>query len=136
MAKQYTVRNPKQRVSGRSRIVSTEIPQSKNYADGTYLFTVVIQGYKVPVFLTKKFEDPDITGAYVQLLDEIYMTDDENLSDERKVDTILHETLHAISHIAMAPKDRLNERQVNTIATVLSDTLRRSPEFKKYITRG
>lgn len=136
MAKLKPVRNPAEGVPRRGNRVGNKKPVAKEHPRATYLFTVRVQGYPVPVFLTLDFSDPEITGEYVQVLDEIYISGDPNMSRERRADTTLHEVLHAVSHIALAPKDRLNERQVNTLATVLMETFRRSPEFTKYILKG
>lgn len=135
MAKR-SVRNFKRRVSSGDRRSGGAITKPVEIKKARYLFTVRISGYPVPVFLTKKFQDPDITGQYVQVLDEIYVIDDKNMSQARYTDTVLHEVLHAVSHIALSAKDRLNERQVNTVATVLADTFRRSPEFREVILNG
>lgn len=133
MAKLIPVRNTSKRVSRRSSRLDGKKPIPTEYPGSDYLFTITVSGYPVPVFLTKIFQEPEATGEYVQVLDEIYITADPNLSKQRLGDTMLHESLHAMSYIGLSPKDRLSERQVNSLATIFMETLRRSPEFKELL---
>ena len=67
-------------------------------------------------------------GACAQALLRIYVRAGFPLHTQQ--DTLLHETLHAISDELQLD---MAERQVATTATVLLDTLRRNPQLAAYL---
>jgi len=93
--------------------------------------TITIAGYDIPVFSITEFpDDPLQLGEFDHMTYEIHIR--STLPDGiPMVDTLIHEVIHAICHIALASEDRLAERQVTTLSTILIDTLFRNPKLRK-----
>ncbi len=69
---------------------------------------------------------------------EFYLNDHEAYvlkaapSPTASADRLLHELLHGVSQIVLAPEDRLTERQVNTLSMVLVDVLAQNYAFRTH----
>jgi hypothetical protein len=106
-------------------------PESKMAKNATYLFDLNVVGYPLKVF-SVPFMNGGTAGIWVNEAHELHLLETLN-GPEQEADVLLHEAIHAISDVAMAPDDRLTERQVNTLSTVLCDSVRRSPSFRDYL---
>ena len=126
MARNLVVSDSGERVAGRRRRPRRS-KKSKNIPGAVYQFTVTVSGYPVGVFHAPHLSEADNVGEYDN--QEIHLRSDTP-GGVVYADRLLHEAIHAISSIAMSSEDRLTERQVNALSTVLVDTLPRNPDFR------
>lgn len=129
MARKRRTRNPRRNIRKRSgRVVDTPKPRAYP-TTSSYVTTIVIAGYPVHVFKIPEFPDPLQVGEFEENTQEIYIKQDLP-SSVAEADTLLHEVLHAINRLALIQEDRMTERQVATISTLLVDTLARNPTLR------
>lgn len=112
---------------------SSSNPKPKNESSATYSTT-----YRILSYLVHVFRDERVNGTVGQWYNdgkEIYL---HGVIDDpvAATDVLLHEIIHAISDIGLSPEDRLSERQVNLLSSVLVDSLHRNPELLEVVYRG
>lgn len=88
-----------------------------------------VLGYKIPCFTAEL----GLWGLYETMTRKLYLHHTIPGGPLAEADTLLHEVIHAIENVALEGSDRLAERQVNTLATVLIDTLRRNQWLRDYL---
>lgn len=113
---------------------AASVPKSTEYPNARWLFTIDVLGYPVHVFLARELSGANIaesTGSLVEPL-EIHLLQDLP-SRMAEADAIIHELIHLSSTVALTEELRLTEHQVNTISTVLVDTIRRNPPLREYL---
>ena len=88
-----------------------------------------VLGYVIPCFTAEL----GLWGLFDTIPRRLYLHHTIPGGPIAEADTMLHEVLHAIEQVALEGSDRLAERQVNTIATVLVDTLRRNAWLRDYL---
>ena len=103
-------------------------PESRAIKGADYLYTIKILSHPINVFLTKQCEDPKGVGEWHPTEHEIY-TISNVPSPHAQADRELHETLHAVSTVALPEEARLSELQVNTLSLALVDLFARNPHF-------
>lgn len=112
-----------------------ESPHPSIYPNAVYCFTLEVLGYPVNVFSVKEFNAPNTMGESTQDVTEpyeIYLL--EKLpSATAEADTMLHEVLHIVNSVCLGQEAALTEPQINMLATVLVDTVRRNPALKQYL---
>lgn len=106
-------------------------PKSKAFTNVTYLFTTSLSSYKVPVYTSKETID-EAVGYYDEECHEIAVRVPAP-SPAAEADRMLHEHLHALSHILLPADSRLSELQVNTISTSLVDLLIRNDALREFL---
>ena len=131
MVVRNAVSSRKKRVPNRGR-PARPLPKPQRHPSATAWFTVSVCGYPINIFLVSEFDNPLQLGEYDSDFHEIYLLRHYH-TDAEKHDSLLHEVMHAISRIALTADDRLSERQINTFSTVLHDTLKRNPDFRKQL---
>ncbi len=133
MAKRKHVRSTRRRIQkGSCPHCNSKKCGSVKYPGHTPWITLQIAGHTVPVFVMDSLPSENL-GEYIPEINEIYIKN--HLTKDYAQDTILHEVIHAISTICMPTDDRLDEEQVNTLATQLRDVLRRNPLLKEALDR-
>lgn len=70
----------------------------------------------------------DEIGEFQPATMEIYLQ--RELPKDLMGDTLFHEILHVVSTICLPSDQRLEELQVNTLATQLRDTINRNPVLR------
>lgn len=108
-------------------------PQPKNESSATYSTTYRILSYLVNVFRDERSNGT--VGQWYNDGKEIYLHGVLN-DPIATTDVLLHEVIHAISDIGFPVEDRLTERQVNLLSSVLVDSLHRNPELLEAVYRG
>lgn len=125
MATKNKIRNRRRR-SARFNHRTSSSTKPKNETTATYVATYSILSYPINLFQSNRLGT--LVGAWYNSDREIYLA--EFLTEPAVyLDALLHELIHAISDIGLAPDDRLTERQVNLVASVLADTLGRNPQL-------
>lgn len=94
------------------------------------LWTLDVLGYQVPVYEAALL---GVWGVFDKETREVFINRKIVGGPLAEADTVLHETLHVIENVALESSDRLAERQVNTLATVLVNTLRQNPPLRQYL---
>ena len=107
-------------------------PRSKTFRGSKHLLTATLAGYKVPVFRRLDLFDGDAVGMWDPATHEIAVALPRP-SPIAEVDAVWHEFLHAISTIILPPDHRLNETQVNAVATAQIDLLQRNPSLLAFV---
>lgn len=127
MASDPVVRHPPRRVSrGGTR------PRFKAFRGSKHLLTATLAGYKIPVFKRKDYFDGDAEGMWAPDTHEIAVVL-PGQSPVAEADRMWHEFLHAISAIILPLDQKLNETQVNAIATAQIDLLQRNPSLLAFV---
>lgn len=107
-------------------------PRFKTFRGASHLFTASIAGYEVPVFTRKDEFDGDAVGMWWPGTHELAVVL-PGQSPVAEADRLWHEFLHAISTIILPPDKRLDETQVNAVATAQIDLLQRNPTLAAFI---
>lgn len=84
------------------------------------------------MFKRKDLFDGDASGMWCSDTHEIGVVL-PGQSPVAEADRIWHEFLHAISTIILPPEARLNETQVNAVATAQIDLLQRNPSLLAFV---
>ena len=127
MASGDAVRHPPRKVRPRAKR-----PRCKTFRGSKHLLTATLAGYKVPVFKRRDLFDGDACGMWVEDTHEIGVAL-PGQSPVAEADRMWHEFLHAISTIILPPGKRLDESQVNAIATAQIDLLQRNPSLLAFV---
>lgn len=99
--------------------------------DGTLTLmpgTITVSGRLYDVDVVGKIDEEGSLGRVLDTSLRIEVLGDQHPLTRK--DTVLHEVIHAIDH---ATQLDLTERQVYVLAGQLLDTLRRNPEFTKWL---
>lgn len=107
-------------------------PRFKTFRGAKHLLTATLAGYKIPVFKRKDYFDGDACGFWAEDTHEIGVQL-PGQSPVAEADRLWHEFLHAISSIILPPGKRLDESQVNAIATAQIDLLQRNPSLLAFV---
>lgn len=110
----------------------TSRPRCKTFRGAKHLLTATLAGYKIPVFQRKDLFDGDACGMWVPETHEVAIVLPAP-SPVAEADRIWHEFLHAISTIILSVEKRLDENQVNAIATAQMDLLARNPSLLAFV---
>lgn len=110
-------------------MIREETQKVKEPKETKLLWTLDIVGYQVPVLEAQI----NMWGYYDVATRTIYLDKHITGGPIAQADTVLHEVAHAIDHTIMPATDRLAERQISVLSTVLVDTLRRNSEFRQYL---
>lgn len=108
---------------------AVEAPKPRARKRATYLFTIVVAGYPVHVFRAKLKNE---IACFYTSTHEIFLHT-STASSAQAIDAVVHELLHAISEIALVEEMRLNEQQVQTLATLLIDVYLRNPVLQAFL---
>jgi hypothetical protein len=127
MASDDVVRHPVRKVRSR-----TTRPRLKTFRGAKHLLTASVAGYTVPVFTRRDPFDGDAVGMWSSETHEIAVQL-PGPSPVAEADRLWHEMLHAISTIILPPEHRLDETQVNAIATAQIDVLQRNPSLLAFV---
>lgn len=82
----------------------------------------------------KFIENPmaDCVGMYKRGEGKIFI--DQSLSPDEKLNTIIHELLHAVYHLYGLPADDdTEERYVNTLANGITEVILRNPKLLQHL---
>lgn len=107
-------------------------PRCKTFRGAKHLLTATIAGYKIPVFHRKDLFDGDACGMWDTATHELAVVLPAP-SPVAEADRMWHELLHAISTIILPPDKRLDETQVNAVATAQMDLLARNPTLLAFV---
>ena len=107
-------------------------PRFKTFRGAKHLLTATLAGYKVPVFKRADYFDGEAVGMWWPDTHEIAVML-PGQSPVAEADRLWHEFLHAISTIILPPDHRLNETQVNAVATAQIDLLQRNPSLLAFL---
>lgn len=107
-------------------------PRCKTFRGSKHLLTATLAGYKIPVFKRRDLFDGDACGMWVDETHEIAVVL-PGQSPVAEVDRLWHEFLHAINTIILPAGKRLDETQVNAIATAQIDLLQRNPSLLAFV---
>lgn len=107
-------------------------PRFKTFRGSTHLLTATLAGYKIPVFKRRDLFDGDACGMWWPETHEIGVVL-PGQSPVAEADRLWHEFLHAISTIILPPDKRIDEMQVNAIATAQIDLLQRNPSLLAFV---
>jgi len=127
MASDDDVRSKSRAVRPRARR-----PRCKAFRGSTLLLTATLAGYKIPVFKRRDYFDGDTVGMWDADTHEIGVML-PGQSPVAEADRLWHEFLHAISAIILPVELRLDETQVNAIATAQIDLLHRNPSLLAFV---
>jgi hypothetical protein len=95
----------------------------------TELYKIIIAGYPTTLFEVNEFADPNQVGECNHDTYELFVLKKFS-SPMAKMDTVFHETLHAMNSIVLTAEDRLSERQISILSTTIVDTLSRNEEYR------
>lgn len=107
-------------------------PRFKAFRGSTHLLTATLAGYKIPVFRRRDLLDGDAVGFWSEDTHEVAVVL-PGQSPIAEADRMWHEFLHAISTIILPPGKRLDEMQVNAVATAQIDLLQRNPSLLAFV---
>lgn len=110
----------------------TPRPRFKTFRGAKHLLTATLAGYKIPIFKRADYFDGEAVGMWWPDTHEIAVML-PGQSPVAEADRMWHELLHAISTIILPPDKRLDEMQVNAVATAQMDLLARNPSLLAFV---